>query len=418
MSPRPAILLSCLASALSLAAAEVKPDPRIALEGAFPDLKHAKALHGELILVEHVNRQGILRLDRDGTINSYHWDLPHQFHMLPYGSIQLHGAPADLADLPLGTHLHGLFYLGPGGHYVPKVPDSGYTAGKMAAPDMRSVESAWSQVLRLQDDFSFYEEKGEGWKITAFGPGRANVTLQRVTLRDGRPARPNEPDDGILPTMTVRISPGTRVWKGRQIATLEDLAEGQVVQVNFHWLTLLGSTKEHGMCREVWIDEESRQAAREQQRQAHIASMKIRGLPATILKTESMPGEGARGHLTFAFHAGIDPALIAAFQPKSAVLAWAAEPTLRVHDGLNDAKPLGDLEITRIEQPPPGHSGVQVRAHCWEMIEGFRAGRTIRLALKDWNPPHRPREELMWPNDTRVFHVAPKPVADRGPEAD
>lgn len=398
------------------AADESKTDPRIALDSAFPDRTTSKSLHGELILVEHVNRQGILRLDRDGTINSYHWDLPHQFHMLPYGSIQYHGAPADLMDLPLGTHLHGLFYLGPEGWFEPKVPDSGYTAGKMAAPDMRSVESAWSRVLQLQDDFSFYEEKGEGWKITAFGPERSSITIWRVTLKDGKPARPDASDDGVLPTMVVRMDRGTRIWKRRQIATLEDLAEGQVVQINFHWLTLLGATKEQGMCREIWIDPESRQVAREQQRQVHIANLKIRGLPATILKTEAMPGEGARGHLTFAFHAGIDPELITAFQPKSSVLVWAAESTLRVHDGLNDAKPVGDLEITRIDNPPPGHSGVQVRAHCWEMIEGFRAGRTIRIALKDWNPPHRPREELLWPNDTRIFKVGPKPVADRDKE--
>ena len=31
--------------------------------------------------------------------------------MLPYGSIYYHGAPAALQDIPLGTHLHGLFYL-------------------------------------------------------------------------------------------------------------------------------------------------------------------------------------------------------------------------------------------------------------------------------------------------------------------
>ena len=59
--------------------------------------------------------------------------------------------------------------------------------------------------------------------------------------------------------------------------------------------------------------------------------------------------------------------------------------------------------ITSVKNPPPGHSGVQVRLHCWEMIEGFRTGRTIRLALKDWAPPDRPREELLWPNDARKF---------------
>jgi hypothetical protein len=47
------------------------------------------------------------------------------------------------------------------------------------------------------------------------------------------------------------------------------------------------------------------------------------------------------------------------------------------------------------------------------MIEGFRAGHTIRLVLRDRAPPDRPREELLWSKDTRVFEVGPRPVSDR-----
>lgn len=61
----------------------------------------------------------------------------------------------------------------------------------------------------------------------------------------------------------------------------------------------------------------------------------------------------------------INAKLIHAFQPWSSVIMWVAEPSLRVHDTMNDAKPASDLEITRIDHPPPGHSGVQVRLHCW-----------------------------------------------------
>lgn len=405
-------LISAFTVSTCLFAAD-KADPRIALDVAFPDPAQAKSLNGELILVEHVNRFGILRLDRDGTINSYHWDLPHHFQMLPYGSIQFQGAPADLMDVPLGTHLHGRFYLGPEGDFKVTPPDSGYTAGKLAAPDMRSVVSQYSRVLSFEDDFSFYENKDEGWKITAFGKDRSTLTVERVTLANGSPSRAGESDDGIKPRMVVRLDRGARIWKGRQISALEDLAEGQIVQINFGWVTLLGSTKEDGICREIWIDAESRKVAREHQRQVHIASMNRRGVPATILKTESMPGQGARGHITLAFHAGVDAELIQAFQPKSSVIIWAAEPSLRVYDALNDTKPASDLEIMRVDYPPPGDSGVHVRLHCWEMIEGFRAGRTIRLALKDWSPGERPREELLWPVDTRSFHVGPMPVADR-----
>jgi len=84
--------------------AEDPADERIALDSAFPVANAGKRFAGELILVEHVNRRGILRLDRDGTINKYYWDLPHHFQMLPYAEITYHGAGAELGDLPLGTH--------------------------------------------------------------------------------------------------------------------------------------------------------------------------------------------------------------------------------------------------------------------------------------------------------------------------
>ncbi len=98
-------VLTLIAALIASTCAAEPTDPRIALDSAFPDPKAGKPFAGELILVEHVTRRGILRLDRDGTINKYFWDLPHHFQMLPYAAINLHGAPANFEDLPLGTHL-------------------------------------------------------------------------------------------------------------------------------------------------------------------------------------------------------------------------------------------------------------------------------------------------------------------------
>ncbi len=383
-------------------------DGRIALDGVFPVANAGKRFAGELILVEHVNRRGILRPDRDGTINKYYWDLPHHFQMLPYADITYHGAGVELGDLPLGTHLHGIFYLGPEGDFKVVPPESGYFASRMAAPDLRSVVSQYSRVLRFEDDFSYHQRRGEGWKLAAFGADKATVTFERVELTDG--AAVTDTDDGVEATQTLRLDRGVRIWKGREIASVEDLAQGQIVQLNLTWATLLGSTKEDGLCREIWIDAASRRVATEQQRQIHIAQLKRSGLPAIVLKTESMPGAGARGYVTFAFPAGIEAELVDAFKANTLVTIWAAEPSLRGWDGSVSGTV---SSVTRIEAPPPGHSGVEIRMHLYEMLEGFRGGRTILLALRDWNPPPRPRELELWPNDTRIFHVGPKPVADR-----
>jgi hypothetical protein len=402
------LLIALLIAASPRLHAADPPDERIALDSAFPVAQTGKRFAGELILVEHVNRRGILRLDRDGTINKYFWDLPHHFRMLPYAEITYHGAGAELGDLPLGTHLHGIFYLGPEGDFKVAPPESGYFASRMAAPDLRSVVSQYSRVLRFEDDFSYHARRGEGWKLTAFGADKATVAIERVKMADG--AAVTGADDGIKGTQRLRLDRGVRIWKGREIASLEDLALGQIVQLNLTWATLLGSTKEDGLCREIWIDAASRKVAAQQQRQIHIAQTKRSGLPAIILKTESLPGAGARGYVTFAFPAGIEPELLDAFQAKTLVTIWAAEPSLRGWDG-----PVSGTvnTVTRLSNPPPGHSGVEIRMHLYEMLEGFRGGRTILLALRDWNPPPRPREVELWPNDTRIFHVGPKPVADR-----
>lgn len=407
--------LLLIAALAGLSSAADKPDPRIALDSVFPEARAGKPFSGELILVEHVTRRGILRLDRDGTINKYFWDLPHHFQMLPYAAIHYHGAPADFADLPLGTHLHGVFYLGPEGDFQVKPPETGYDASKMANPDLRSIVSQYSKVLTFEDDFSYHQNRGEGWKITAFGPEKTNITVERVTLSNGSAVK--DSTDGIKPVQALRIDLGTRVWKGREFAALEDLAIGQIVQLNVTWATLYGATKEEGLCRDIWIDALSRESAAKQQRQIYIAQQQRMGMPALILKTEAIPGEGASGYATIALAAGIDPELIDAIKPKSGLDMWPVDPDLR-HWGSYASG--GVQEVTRIENPPAGHSGVQLRVRIYEMLEGFRGGRTLRIILRDPKNKPRPSEDYprefsLYPNDTRIFHVAPKFVTDRDP---
>ncbi len=406
------LLLSIFATLPLLAPALLwaDPDPRIAFDHAFPDADADTYYAGELILVEHVNRRGILRLDRDGMINKYHWDLPHEFQMLPYASITYRGAVTELRDVPLGTHLHGLFYLGPEGDYEVKPPVSGYAAGNMTKPDLRSVVSQFSRVLRLEDDFSYFLRHGVGWKIAALGEDET-LTAELVHLENGESATELGETVGMAGEQVFHLDQGCRVWQGRVIASLADLAEGQVVQMNLGRVSLLGSHKRDGLCREIWIDQESWNVATEQQRQLQIAYQKRRGVSAMVMKTESMPGEGARGHMTVQLHAGLDPELIEAIKEAKSVAVWAVEPSLRGYE--NDSKPASELKIREIDNPAPGSSGVEIRMHLYELLEGFRAGRTVRIAPRDWVVPERPLEERLWPRDTRKFDVGPPSAAGR-----
>lgn len=390
---------------LSLAARLHAADPRIALDHEFPDPEGAKEFAGELILVEHVNRRGILRFDRDGTINKYFWDLPHHFQMLPYGAIWYRGAPAELKDIPLGTRLRGKFHLGPKGPFEVKPPVSGYVAGKMARPDLRSIESQYSRAFLLEDDFSFRQRQGHGWKIISVKPDRTELATELVALATGAPIVPKR-------KLTLRIDSGTRVWRGRGFATLDELATGQVTQMNLGWYSLLGSYRQDALCRDIWIDEESRQVATEQQRGIHRAHMTRRGVPALITKTEHEPGAGAKGWITLQINAGVDRELIDHISRAKQVVIRPVEENLRPYD--INGNPIGHVEETvRIETPPAGSSGVELRLLVYEMVEGHRAGRSVRLIDRDWNAPDAPREEKLWPNDSRIFSVGPRHIADR-----
>src|SRR5690606_17745540 len=111
--------------------------------GEFPPDGSAHYFAGELIAVDHVNRRGTLRIDRTDAQNRSHWDLPVDFEMLPYGTIRYHGAPASLQDIPLGTHLHGLFYL--------KSPDAPGT--RTVFYNRAALEADFTRAFQLEDDF-------------------------------------------------------------------------------------------------------------------------------------------------------------------------------------------------------------------------------------------------------------------------
>lgn len=401
----------CFLLLLATIACFADDDPRIALDSEFPAKGESKYFGGEITLVEHVNRKGVLRLDRDGTINKYHWDLPHHFQMLPYGSIRYRGAAARLSDIPLGTHLHGEFYLGPDGDFQVEPPVSNYFAGRLPKPDLRSTVSQYSRVLRFEDDFSFYQRHGMGWEILTFSEKRDAMTVRLVSLENGEPIPKEEIPGGLEGELALRLDDATRVWKGRSFAELSDLAVGQFVQTNLGWVTLLGSQEQDALCRDVWIDEESRSVATEQQRNIYQAVSKRHGVPALVIGSEN-EGKETEGFLTVELVDGIDPEIVEGFKKAKGFSVVVAEPTLRTYQ--IDYFKSGSVEdVMEIENPPPGSSGVRFKLKMYQMLEGHRAGRTVLLGDREWKLLERPYEEKLQPKDARIFSVGPPEVSGR-----
>ena len=403
----PALLVCILlgASAGPLSAQDTAPSdpsqsetPHVAQNDAFPPPDSARYLAGELVHIDHVNRVGILRSDRLDSYAKHQWDLPHHFTMLPYGSIYYHGAPAELRDIPIGTHLHGYFYVGPEGPDPVALPDSSLGANLRTNHQQRSPEAKFSRVLRLEDDFSFYQRRGSAWKILSINRETGKLTAERVMLGEQNPSATQE---GLTGQQSFFFYSATRVWKGRQIASLAELTADQVVQLNLTWATLYGP----GRCTDVWIDEESRRVAAEQQRQTHIQHQRHRGLAARVDHVEF--GEAGAGIVTTTLYAGMDPELYDAFKFGEGVAVVVVEASLRSHDQTNDGAWGHVHEINKIENPPPGSSGFQVKIALRELLEGIRPGRTVRLFAHGFTRDILPLEERLWPKDVRFLHAGP-----------
>ena len=329
----------------------------------FPPPGSSHAVSGELIALDPINRTGLLRPDRDDTQRRGDWDTPRPFVLLPYGSIVYRGAPAELRDIPLGTHLHGQFYADP-------IP----APAKKGAPP---IPATFTRVIRLEDDFSFHLRQGRSWRVDAIDPVVGTLTLTGMA-KDGK-ADPKP--------VAFRVGPTTRVWKGRGFATLADVAVGQMVQVNLTICTLKGP----GRATDLWLDEESRSLAMAHQLEIHRLFQREHGLAGWIANVDNK-----KGIVEVVLFNGFDPKLLDAFAPETPVAAAVAEDSLRTWDQINDVK-RGPLIALDRGPVAPGNSGVRVRFRPSNLLEGYRPGRVVRLFAGEWKVDDLPREERLYP---------------------
>ena len=352
-------VLLCLAVGLHAA----EPAPFQLQPGQFPPENSAHSLAGELIQIDHVNRTGQLRPDRRSDQRTDDYDRALLFTMLPYGTMRYHGAPAELRDIPIGTHLHGQFYFD----------------AKQGVP----VKGGFGQVLLLEDDFSFHQRQQSEWRLDA-------VNLEKRTLSVTGQSRADQKADE-KPTV-FKFNAATRVWKGRGYGALTDLALGQALLLNVTLATLKGP----GQCTDIWLDDESRTLAAAQQMEVHRAYEKIHGLPGWI---EAVDNE--KSIVTVTLFAGRDLEFYKEFKLKGRVLALVAEDTLRSYDQINDRT---DSEVLEIKTVPlaSGSSGLQLVIKPEQLLEGFRPRRIIRMLPEGWGLNDIPWEEMLWPSDNRI----------------
>jgi len=341
--------------------AEYVPQP-----GEFPPADVGVYHAGELVTVDAINRQGTLRIIGNRDLEKYHSSESQPFVLLPYALVRYHGAPAELRDIPIGTVLHA---------YCVYPVNYSKTAKR---PRLGLYVEPQDHALSLEDSFSFYERRGQAWKIESIEPGKLNVVS----------TGPAE-GDGPLGKQMINYDGSTRVWKGKQIGAVADLAAGQTVQFNFTWAENWGMGRLHAS--DVWVDEESRSTAAELQRQIHLRYMRYHWLPGWVEQVEDQ-GAG-KGIVTVALFAGSDPSLYERAKSSSKISIAVAEPNLRTYMHAYDSKSGPLLEVKTISQPPFGHSGYTLRVQIAELLEGYRPGRIVRVRPDDFPAVKLPPEE-------------------------
>jgi hypothetical protein len=332
-------------------------------------------------MIDPVNRRGGLRLDGTGEGERYQHGPLHSFALLPYGMVWFNGAPAELRDVPIGTHVHGYFFVPPPGEEktIPPLPKG-----------QEKFEIKYNHALSLEDDFSFYQRRGQTWKVAS-----VDLTRGKLNVVPGG----NSAKDGINKPYTFDVDDVTRVWKGGSLVDLKSITSETAVVFNLAWSQ--GWRDKEYTVSDIWLDEEGRQFATEAQRRRHVRYEKQRWLPGWIDTVENFDYGG--GIVTLTLFGGMDPSLYAelkATQDKGFGVA-VAEKTLRTWSHRSDKKIGQALEWKESANPPPGSSGIQVRMKFTELLDGYRPGRIVRVKCHDWIFVTIPTEERMKSLDER-----------------
>ena len=361
--------------------------------GKFPPLEKAKAYAGQLIFVDHANRRGSIRVTGGELMHS---TAPQPFALLPYGMVRYHGAPADLRNVPLGTMMHGLFYLPPD----PKLS----SVPVVTQPSV--TRPAENHAILLEDEPSFCLREGKVWK------------LKEVTIKGGAEGmivahrEPKAGGEGKELERTMRLDATTRFWRGREQLGLADLIaegiwpadgkkilDGQEVYLGIAWKpdgNWIRRTGNRQHVSDVWLDAKAMQHASRHQTEVHRELVRCRWMPAYVDAVEY--GKFGNATVTATLFGGMDPSLYADFKKGINGQFAASEFNLKHAYGtvtetlVANSGPIIDVKKQE-KDVPLGSSGFQIKIQVTQIIEGARPGRIIRIRPMGWPDDAVPREE-------------------------
>ena len=360
--------------------------------GRFPPLDKARSYRGVLAFIDHANRRGSLRIETSG---EFFRNPPHPFAMLPYGMIRLHGAPADLRDIPLCTVLHVRAYL-------PQDPKTSAVPVSQKGPPERPAEN---HVLLLEDEPSYCLREGKVWKLK-----EVNVRNHQGMIIASRESKAGG-EGGKAETESLTFDAATRLWRGRECLCVADLiaeggwpAEGtksledQAVQLGLTWQPTPNGVFLRYHVSDIWLDDTAIERAARHQSEKHKSLIRSRWMPAFVDAVEY--GKFGRATVTATLFGGMDESLYADFKKGTQGVMNAAESTLKHAGGAYGPAHMASrgaiLDVTKTRKDIPlGSSGIQIRLETDLIIEGIRPGRVVRVRPESWPELMLPRDEYL-----------------------
>ena len=213
----------------------------------FPPLLSEHRISGELTKVDLAHRTGQFRTDRTGEVVD--------FALLPYGSVMVMNAEADLSELALGSRCQFLLH-----------PDE---------------QGAFTKASAITDEFTRLASEKLTYRLNRaqLDQGILHAAWKVPPVENDKSRMEQPPDYGQC---ELAVDASTRVWKNGKPGKLEELTVGEEFIVNQTGRTATS----RGRCLDLWVGAETITAATVQQRAKHDALLKEHGLPAWIDRVE------------------------------------------------------------------------------------------------------------------------------------
>ncbi len=211
------------------------PPPKITPGKVIIPTDKMRRIWGELVSIDPKTRTGTFRNESD--------DVVMPFAVMPYAELLHHAARGDLQDFKVGER--AIFRL------------------------HEDADGKWVYLTYIQDEMNFQAGHKEYYWVDAI-----DAKAGKITFTQANADKSFTRETGLV----LETDANTKYWKKGKAAAFTDIKVGDKLLAKTHGI---GKGK-HRVCWEIFLDDESRDAVRDEQRAVHAKRMTAEGLPGYV----------------------------------------------------------------------------------------------------------------------------------------